>query len=201
MEKLRHGVGTHPQSPTSSTAPAPGPGLALKLPLCPSAAHTQAPRILRDAHRWQGHPCEAGGCDQDTGDELTLWYPEARWDPRTPQRTPNPCGPARDGQEDSATGTRTVGPALPQCRLKQSRAASPQAGQMHIAAHQTPSPCSSLYLAVPPHAVVIDQPAGSISRFLLRYLSAPSISQSAPLSAVPVYTSSIYPCRLHRSRR
>lgn len=35
--------------------------------------------------------------------------------------------------------------------------------QMHIAAHQTPSLCSSLYLAVPPHAVGIDQPAESIS--------------------------------------
>lgn len=77
----------------------------------------------------------------------------------------------------------------------------PLPGQMHIAAHQTLSPCSSLYLAVPPHAVGIDQPAGSISQFLLRYLSAPSISHSALLSAMPIYTSSIYPCCFHRSRR
>lgn len=77
----------------------------------------------------------------------------------------------------------------------------PRPGQMHFAAHPTPSPRSPLYLAVPPHAAGIDQPAGSISRFLLRYLSAPSISQSALLSAVPVYTYSIYPRRLHRARR
>lgn len=69
-------------------------------------------------------------------------------------------------------------------------------GQMQIAALLTPSPCNLLYLAVPPHAVGIDQPAGSISRFLLWYLSAPSISHSAPLSAVPVYTFTIYLCRL-----
>lgn len=77
----------------------------------------------------------------------------------------------------------------------------PRPGQMHFAAHPTPSPRSPLYLAVPPHTAGIDQPAGSISRFLLRYLSAPSISQSALLSAMPVYTYSIYPRRLHRARR
>lgn len=77
----------------------------------------------------------------------------------------------------------------------------PWPGQMHFAAHPTPSPRSPLYLAVPPHAAGIDRPAGSISRFFLRYLSAPSISQSALLSAMPVYTYSIYPRRLHRGRR
>lgn len=74
-------------------------------------------------------------------------------------------------------------------------------GQMHFAAQHIPSRCSLLYLAVPSHTVGIDQPTGSISRFLLQYLSAQSISQSALLSAVPVYTYSIYLCRLHRSHR
>lgn len=77
----------------------------------------------------------------------------------------------------------------------------PSPGQMHSTVHQTPSCYSSLYLAVPPHAAGIDQRTGSISQFLLQYLSVPSISQSAPVSAVPIYTSSIYPCRLHCSHR
>lgn len=74
-------------------------------------------------------------------------------------------------------------------------------GQMHFAAQHAPSRCSLLYLTVPPHTAGIDQPTGSISRFLLQYLSAQSISQSTLLSAVPFYTYSIYLCCFHCSHR
>lgn len=60
-------------------------------------------------------------------------------------------------------------------------------GQMQIAALLTPSPCNLLYLAVPPHAVGIDQPTGSISRFLLRYLCSKYLSLYSAVCCAHLY--------------
>lgn len=195
-------MGTHPQSPSSGTAPAPRPGLVLKLP---------PPRWLPTHRSPASSRVPTGGRDISVGlEDVTRTY--RRYAPFVTQRpsgTPRTSKDTRhlwvagDGQEDSHRHLRrgSVSVTAPTEVAASSSSLELLPGQMHIAAHQTPSPCSSLYLAVPLHAVGIDQPTGSISRFLLQYLSAPSISQSAPLSAMPVYTSSIYLCRLHRSRR
>lgn len=71
---------------------------------------------------------------------------------------------------------------------------------MQIAALLTPSPATCfillslhmLWVLISPRDLSLDSSCG---------ISAPSISHSAPLSAVPIYTSTIYLCCLSRSRQ